>query len=501
MKALINNSLLLIVLVSFALFLSFVSCTDSENEDDSDDSSSGNKTDDDDSDSCIYCASTSECVDAFGKGWGCVGGCCENMPSDDDDNNNDSSSDDDDNDDDNDDDDDDDDDDNDNDDDDDDDDDDNDNDDDNNDDDDDNDNDDDNNDDDDPEMMFLFHSNSTGSSSIYKRLSNGNWFPYTLPTIQGTNPLLFELDFPQPNLGFSVGRYSPSSLPCFQGLLLKYNGSSWSDITMNNVPQSGWIAWESSFIDENHGFVVGSEFYCYDEDWPVVLQYDNGSWNNITPSHFSNIIPFFSVLALSDNSFIAVGRNYNGSGYEDNEGAAYLWDSGIWSNIIIDTTQLTQPWYLSKIFHVPEGDLEGIYSIGEQGYPPNQIGLLFKYNELLLTFEHLYSFTETGSFDGAAYGDSIISIVGYNQLDKGIFGLWNGNSFINTQVPLVGISTQYKATQVINANDIWVTGWYQPDASSKSGLIHRFQNDIFEVIETPNISDNFWFINDFIILQ
>ena len=119
---------------------------------------------------------------------------------------------------------------------------------------------------------------------------------------------------------------------------------------------------------------------CSDEDWPVVIQYDNGALNNISPTHFTDVIPFNSVTALSEDSFIAVGINFYEPGPGGSEGSAYRWDTGTWSKIPIEDPDVTEQWYLEKIFVVTTGNLAGIYSIGGSG-TTETYGLLFKYNE------------------------------------------------------------------------------------------------------------------------
>lgn len=65
-----------IISTVLALFLG-ISCSDGG--DDDDDAS------DDDADECYTCETTAECTAAFGQGWGCDDGCCEQIPIDDDD--------------------------------------------------------------------------------------------------------------------------------------------------------------------------------------------------------------------------------------------------------------------------------------------------------------------------------------------------------------------------------------------------------------------------------
>ncbi|MCZ7583047.1 MAG: hypothetical protein M5R36_06765 [Deltaproteobacteria bacterium] len=48
-----------------------------------DDDASDDDTGADDDADCIICASTTECTDAFGEGWGCVGDCCVEIGDDD----------------------------------------------------------------------------------------------------------------------------------------------------------------------------------------------------------------------------------------------------------------------------------------------------------------------------------------------------------------------------------------------------------------------------------
>ena len=368
-------------------------------------------------------------------------------------------------------------------------------------------NDDDDNDDndddviDDPEMMFLIYAGDIGESFIYKRLSDGNWLQYTLPQIQSTWIILHEFDFIQPDLGYAVGYYHPDKSRCDDGLLFKFDGSSWSNIPIDNPTHRGWNAWGGSFFDEDHGFIVGSQGYCIGPNLPVAMQYDNGTWNDITPSHFTDESPFFDALALSVNSFIAVGNFNYGLGSEYDEGAAFRWDSGVWTEIPIEDPGVNGYWYLWKVFDVPEGDLQGIYTVGMSGGIPNQIGMLFKYNESLNTFEHLYTLPQLGSFEKVSTGDGIMALVGWDQANAAIFTIWNGSSYSIIEAPVIEIASFYEASKVINANEIWVAGAYLFNPDTMAGLIHRYKNNAFEMIYPPTITSAYWKFMDFVILE
>ena len=363
---------------------------------------------------------------------------------------------------------------------------------------DDNDDNDDDDDIDDPEMMFLFHGSFSTGSNIYKRLSDGSWQRYSIPIIDKAY-YLKELNFPQPDLGYTVGTYFIGFAA--HTILLKFDGFTWSEMPIENAPQLGWDAWGVSFIDEDHGYIVGSQGGYQGDDLPVAMQYENGTWNDISPSHFIDEIPFSSVIALSEDSIIAVGFNHKSSGYEDDVGAAFSWDSGTWSEIPIDDPDVVERWYLWKIILVSEGDLAGIYSIGMYGNTTDQSGLLFKYNKYSNVFELLYTSSQVNLFLTAAYNYEIISIVGHNGAGQGILGKWDGSSYSSVLGPLVGIGSAYIATQVANANDIWLAGSYTIDSTHHNALIHRYRDNVFEQVSTPDLGGINGSIYDFVILE
>ena len=365
---------------------------------------------------------------------------------------------------------------------------------------DDNDDNDDDDDIDDPEMMFLIHSSSIGRSLIYKRLSNGSWMQYSLPQINSSFTMLYELDLLRSDLVYAAGISVPDKSSRKVGLLLKYDGLTWSVMQIDNAPLD-WQPFGISFFDEDHGYMVGSQGGDQGDDLPVVMQYESSTWNDISPSHLTDENPFSSVIALSENSFIAVGKDKNDLSGEDDVGVAFRWDTGTWTEIPIEDPDVVERWYLWKIISVSEGDLAGIYSIGMYGNTTDQSGLLFKYNEYLNVFELLYTSSQVNLFLTAAYNDEIISIVGHNGAGQGILGKWDGSSYSSVLGPLVGTGSAYIATQVANANDIWLAGSYTIDSTHHNALIHRYRDNVFEQVSTPDLGGINGSIYDFVILE
>jgi hypothetical protein len=94
------------------------------------------------------------------------------------------------------------------------------------------------------------------------------------------------------------------------GTLMRFNGQVWSPVVLPaNASSADFLS--ISFIDSNHGVLIGNADVASSGKMPVVLYYSNGVWNNVTitpPANITNMRLFDARMVGSGEAwFIGQG--------------------------------------------------------------------------------------------------------------------------------------------------------------------------------------------------
>jgi len=318
-----------------------------------------------------------------------------------------------------------------------------------------------------------------------------HWVKESIPDI-GNNWALLDLDFIDSGSGWAVGTKGYVAELPEGGVILKYDGSTWNEMSLPEV-SSNWSLMGIDMISDYEGWAVGGDFSLQDTVRAVILHYNGTNWEKVYPDY--NGKNYYCLLnsvsfGASEEGWAVGNTFFNPSGSFVKSGVVLRFRDNEWAGVSspVNNGYYADCGYYNVVF---DSKTDGWFS----GYDD-----VFDVQANLYHFRSSSWLLETSLAAGDYYH---IQRIVYDK-DGGVWGVGQDQIQISNLAPVglvieytpdgwmalpkfsdPGVPVEFYGIAPIDKNNIWVGGgnsnmyllwyngeqWHQVNLEEKQGVI------------------------------
>ncbi|MGO8889598.1 MAG: hypothetical protein ACLQB1_07805 [Streptosporangiaceae bacterium] len=279
----------------------------------------------------------------------------------------------------------------------------------------------------------------------------------------------------------AVGSYRISGQTLFHALALRFNGRTWSQVTVP-VPAGDNTALQAvTTVTSANNWAVGS-----DANHSLIEHQNNSSSWSLVPSPANEPVNgvLEAVSATSANDIWAVGDSRAGTVEQGFEPLIEHWNGTAWSVVPGAPIAITGSDFLSGVAAVSADDVWAVGRTGEQSTP-----LIEHWNGTTWTrVAQPVSGVDSSLNSVAAISATDAWAVGEQNLNQTVIEHWNGTAWSVVPSPSVtasGVQDFLGSVSEIGSSDVWAVG-FTSNLGTDQTLAEHWDGTSWQIVPSAN---------------